>query len=142
MQQQLGFDALHLRRVHDQLQQVLEQGLFDFMGRAAVGAEAGQRKGVADDGLGLLVNAEGVADDLAVLQGRIAGQRVAVQVLRQQLGRGVVVPVQPLDPQRALGLQHRKQHRRGKVPQVEDLDGRAGSHGFSQWTVDSGQRVQ
>ena len=59
---------------------------------------AGQGKDVADDGLCLLVDAEDVAGYLAVLDGGVAGQHVAVKVLHQQPGAGAIVPVKALLP--------------------------------------------
>ena len=118
-----------------------QQGFFNLLG---CGRLAGQRKYVADHGLGLLVDAEGIAGNVAVLQSRVAGQHVAIEILRQQFDRAAVIPVQKPLPLFALGLQHRQQYRRRKVPQVEDLDGNARCHGSSsddsgQLTVDSGQ---
>ena len=117
------------------LEQMAQQSLFDLVGRSAAPSRgagdpdrSGQGKDVADHGLGLLVDAEDVAGDLAGLQRRVAGQHVVVEILHQQLGRGAVVPVQALLPQLALGLQHGAQHRRRKVPQVENLDGNARCH--------------
>ena len=89
---------------------------------------AGQGKDVADDGLGLLVDAEGIAGDLTCLEGRVAGEHVAVEILHQKFGRGSIVPVQALFPQFALGIEHRAEHRRREVPQVEDLNGNTGCH--------------
>ena len=62
-----------------------EQRFLHFVGGALpVRRGAGQGKDVADDRLGLLVDAEDIAGDLACLQGRIAGQHVAVEILHQQ----------------------------------------------------------
>ncbi len=79
VQKQLRFDAVDLRRVQQQLKEMPEQGFLHFVSR---GRRAGQGKDVADNGLGLLVDAEGIAGDLAILQGRVSGQHVVVQILR------------------------------------------------------------
>jgi len=44
MQQQLRFDAIHLRRVHQQLKKVAQQRLLDFVRRSSIGAQAGSAK--------------------------------------------------------------------------------------------------
>ena len=149
VEQQLGFHAVHLGRVLQQFEQVAEQRFLNlvswgfaslaFAGGAPISVGAGQRKDVADDGLGLLIDAEDIADDMACLQGRVAGQHVAVDILHQQVCRDVVVPMEALLPQFALRLQHGAQHRRLKVPQVEDLEGGAHCHASPLATVVSGQ---
>ena len=96
--------------------------------------EAGHGEDIANDGLGLFVDAEGIAGDLAGVDGPVAGQHVAVEILHEQARGGPIVPVQALFPELALGLQHRAQHGRGKVPEVENLDGNARGHGYPCWT--------
>ena len=128
MEKQLRLDAVDVRRVEQQLEEMPQQRFFRGVGRAGPSVcavrRAGQSEYIADDGLGLLVDAEHVARHLAGFKGGVAGQHVVVEILHQQPGRGAIVPVQALLPELALRLQHGAQHRRREVPQVENFDGR------------------
>src|SRR5208283_4591650 len=79
MEQELRFDAVDLGRVEQRLKEVLEQGLLDLVGGErdgltgeafawlgiGAGPLAAESKYIADHGLGLLVDAEGIAGDLS-----------------------------------------------------------------------------
>jgi len=64
---------------------------------------------IADDGLGLLLHAEGVATDFALVGGDIANEQVRVHVLQQQVGRSAIVPMQTFAPQCTLFVEQRAQ---------------------------------
>ena len=76
MQQQLRLDAIDVRRVEKQLKKKLEQRFLNGRRLARFAADvfgsAGQREDIADDRLGVLINAEYVARYLTGLDGRIA----------------------------------------------------------------------
>jgi hypothetical protein len=90
MEKQLRLDAVDMRRVEQQLEEVPQEHFFASVGRAggcvAAVRDAGKSEDVADHRLGLLVDAEDVAGDIAGLHGGVAGQHAVVQVLHQQAG--------------------------------------------------------
>ena len=77
VEQQLRLDAIDLRRIEQGFKEMTEQGFFDCVGRPRphgevaggwlekIGMVAGKGEHVADDCLGFLIDAEGVAGNLA-----------------------------------------------------------------------------
>ena len=90
MEQQLRLDAVDVRRVEQQFEEVPQQGFFAGVGRAggsvAAFVGAGESEDIADHRLGLLVDAEDVTGHMAGFDGGVAGQHAVVQVLHQQPG--------------------------------------------------------
>ena len=76
---------------------------FEHVAGEDLGGEQGSGCGgggeeVADDGFGVLVDAEGVADDLAAVEGDEAGEDAIVQVLEEEVGGGAVIPAETALP--------------------------------------------
>ena len=147
MQEELGLDTVDAGRVQEQFEQVLEEAFFDLAAGGFVmqaGAEDffRQREDIPDDGFGVFVDAEDVAGDAAGVYGDVAGEGAGVEILEEKLGGGEIVPVEALLPEGALSFEHRAQHGRGEVSQIENLQRKTGCHAMPQDGARATPRLQ
>ncbi len=118
VEQELGLDAGDGGGVEQDLEEVAEQSAGDGKGGVAGGAVG---EGVADDGLGTLVDAEGEAADAAVIESDEAGEDLGLEVLEEELGGAAVVPAQMVTPELCLLLEERAELACIEMTNVENL---------------------
>ena len=117
-EQELGFDALDAGGVLKHFKDVAGEGLGGDQG----GGGRGRGEEVADDGFGVFVDAEGVTDDLAAVEGDEAGEDAVVEVLEEEVGGGAVIPAETALPGGGLLGEERAQLARVEVAEVEDFE--------------------
>ncbi len=120
VKQQLRLDTLDAGRVLEQGNNMLEQLCLDLLGGIAA-AHPFLREHIADDRFSLLVHAECVAEHAAVFNRDKAGKHTCIEVLKQEVDGGAVVPVETVGPDAVLRFQHGAQAGGGKVAQIENL---------------------
>jgi hypothetical protein len=130
MEKQLGLDPLHTGRMNQQFDDVVEEPQLNLNGGVRAAA-TWDRKSVADDRLIFFVNTEHITRNAAILDGYITGQYAGIKILKQQVGRGPIIPVETVIPESYLLLEHRTERIRRKVAKVEDLELKGGRHPMS-----------
>ena len=80
MQQQLRLNSVNTGRVLQRLRHMVEQPF------AEVGRRVRRTEHVTDHAFAAFINEEGVPDDFAVVDGRIPGKYLGVQVAKNHLG--------------------------------------------------------
>ena len=130
VEEELGFDALDVGRMLEELEKLVEEGLCDREGLRGVAVGG---KSVADYGFLAFVDAEGEAADAAAVEGDKAGEDAGVEILEEEFGGALVVPAEALLPEARLCFEQRAQLTRGKMTQVEDFE--LGSDGHTLFEV-------
>ena len=74
------------------------------------------------------VDAEAEANNASSVERDEAGKDARIEILKQELGGGSVVPVEALVPELGLLFEQRTKLLRGEVAQVEDLELLRGRH--------------
>jgi hypothetical protein len=126
VEEELRFNAMNAGRVEEELEEPVEESEIGLAGEVGIGGEG---PGIADDGFIAFIDAEGVSADAAAVEGDKAREDAGVEVLKEKLCRGPVVPAEALLPFSSLSLKERTKLASGEVPQIEDLELGGYSHG-------------
>src|ERR1039458_8898842 len=114
---------MNARRLLQGFDDVSKQAFLNLMTVVTAGSFADRvaDKKISDDALALLINKEGVAEDAAPLDGRIAGKNLGIHVAQDHLGGGSVVPREQPSPQGDLIFQQRSKVGGREMSEIENF---------------------
>src|ERR1700722_1085450 len=121
MSQQLCFNAMDAGRLLQGFDDVSQQA--QFHGTRIGKAAAVRDKEIADHSLAAFIDEKRIAEDFPAVNGGIAGKDFRIDVAQNHLRRAAVVPGEQARPYLRFLFQKRTQIRRGKMPEVENLQG-------------------